>query len=176
MRILITGIGGSGKTTTIEELKKRGEVAVDLDDTELCYWENKQTGEREVYMTGAGGAWIECHSWKIDIRLLQEFLKTFPKNRDIYVGGKIASSQFEEVSKFFDKIFLLKPSDDVLSYRQSTRTNKENNFAKLPEEQKHLRASRSKFEDICVANGAATVDADKPISTVVDQIQGRNQQ
>src|SRR5690349_5758550 len=124
MRILITGIGGSGKTTTIQELESRGDIAIDLDKTGLCYWENKETGEKETYTAGAGSAWIEAHSWKLDIPALAEFLKTFPADKDVYIGGKIASSQFGEVGKLFDKIFLLRPSDEVLAHRQSTRTNK----------------------------------------------------
>ena len=170
MKILITGIGGSGKTTVVDTLAERGEVGVDLDRTGLCFWENKETGEREAYVAGAGKEWIEKHGWRCDIFALQKYLVEFPQEKDVYIGGKIASSQFAEVAPLFDKIFLLRPSDEVLSHRQETRTNKTNNFAKSPEEREHLRTARVKFEKVCADNGAVIIDADKSIDEIVGEI------
>ena len=172
MKILITGIGGSGKTTVVDTLAERGDVGVDLDRTGLCYWENKETGEKDAYVAGVGKAWIENHSWRCDIPALTNYLASFPPKQDIHIGGKIASSQFAEVAPLFDKVFLLRPSDDVLAHRQTTRTNKANGFAKSPEEQKHLRVARVKFEKVCLDNGAILIDADKSIDEILNEIQG----
>lgn len=171
MRVLITGIGGSGKTTTVEELNKRGDIGIDLDKTGLCYWENKETGRKEAYTAGAGSAWIENHSWKLDISALRKLLSMYPVDSNVYIAGKIASSQFEEVSNLFDKIFLLRPSDEVLAHRQSTRTNKRNNFAMSKDEQEHLRTKRGNFEKICMDNGAVLIDADQTVEDVTSEIQ-----
>ena len=170
MKILITGIGGSGKTTLVEELSKRGNIGIDLDKTSLCFWVNKITGEKAKYTAGAGPAWIENHSWKLDVQGLVSLLRTFPSEKNVYIGGKIASSQIKEIFPLFDKVFLLRPSDGVLAHRQSTRTNKENKFAKSKEEQEHLRVGRIKFEEACLENGATSVDADKPIKEILDMM------
>jgi predicted ATPase len=45
MKIRITGISGTGKTTTLAELQKHGYVVIDLDATGMCRWKNKETGE-----------------------------------------------------------------------------------------------------------------------------------
>ena len=168
MKILITGIGGSGKTTLVEALSRKGNIGVDLDKTGLCFWVNKITGEKSKYTAGAGPAWIENHSWKLNVDGLKKRLGEFSSEVNIYVGGKIASSQIKDVFPLFDKVFLLRPSDDVLAHRQSTRTNKENKFAKSKDEQEHLRVGRIKFEEECLKNGAIIIDADKSVAEITN--------
>lgn len=170
MKILITGVGGSGKTTLIEELLKKGNIAIDLDDTDLCFWINKNTGEKIEYTEGAGFQWLENHSWRLDIEQLQKFIENFPPTENIYLGGKIAKSQLKEVCKLFDKVFLLRPSDSVLIHRQNTRTNKENKFAQDKKEQEHILEKRRDFEDECLKKGAILIDADKPVQEILKEV------
>lgn len=49
MKILITGVAGTGKTTALAELQKRGYLVIDLDATGLCRWRNKETGAYDEY-------------------------------------------------------------------------------------------------------------------------------
>lgn len=49
MRILLTGMSGVGKTTTLAELQKHGYVVIDLDATGICRWKNRNTGQPTEY-------------------------------------------------------------------------------------------------------------------------------
>jgi broad-specificity NMP kinase len=43
MKILITGIAGTGKSTIVPALQERGITAIDLHDVPgLCFWQNKK--------------------------------------------------------------------------------------------------------------------------------------
>lgn len=170
MKILITGVGGSGKTTLIKELSKRGDIGIDLDETNLCFWVDNNTKKKSEYTEGAGAEWLENHSWRLDVKSLQELLKNFSSTKNIFIGGKIAKSQLEEVCNLFDKVFLLSPSDSVLSHRQSTRINKENKFAKSEDEQKHILQKRKKFEEECQRMGAILINADEPVKNILEKI------
>lgn len=169
MKILITGVGGSGKTTIIKELSKRGHTAIDLDDTDICFWLNKKTGEKSEYVEGTGPEWLDNNSWRLDVNNLKKLIEGFSPSENIFMGGKIAKSQLEEVSSLFDKIFLLNPSDSALAHRQSTR-EKENNFARSKEEQKHVAEKRKQFQDECIKNGAILIDGDKSVEEVLGKI------
>ena len=169
MKILITGVGGSGKTTTIKELSSRGNIGIDLDDTHLCFWMNKDNGEKVEYLEVAGGEWLDKHSWRLDVGGLKNLLETFNSKDNIYIGGKIAKSQLKDLEGLFDKIFLLSPSDNILRDRQDTRI-KENNFARSKSEQIHVRDKRKKFEEECIRLGGILIDADKSVEEILNKI------
>ena len=158
MRILITGIAGSGKTTLIKELKNRGYIAIDLDDSGICEWVNKNTGEVSSYCEGAGKDWIKNHRWQVIVPKLVELLNTFPQDQNIFVGGKIARAQVHELKKVFDKIYLLKPANHVLHTRLATRTSNTHNFAKTEHERHEITSSRDNFESACLDAGAIALD------------------
>jgi predicted ATPase len=165
----MTGMGGSGKTTTLNELSKFGHLICDLDDTDVCFWVNKISGEKVEYQASAGSEWLHNHSWRLSVKELQDLLDSFPLEKDVFVGGKIARSQLKEVSLFFDRVFLLSPSNKVLSYRQSTR-KKDNQFGKLKEEQEKIAQDRKDFEVACIDVGAVKINADLAIDKVVEII------
>jgi len=59
MKILVTGIAGTGKTSLIRALGEQGYLVIDLDDSGLCDWIHKETGEIAEYAEGAGKEWID---------------------------------------------------------------------------------------------------------------------
>lgn len=132
MRILITGIAGTGKTTTLAELQKRGLVVIDLDATGICRWRNKETQEVTEYgPDGRDVEWLNLHGWYCDIPTLQKLLSCIREDKDVFVAG--CSENIEDVAKEFDKIFVLNASDNVIRDRLNARTN--NHFAKKEDEQ-----------------------------------------
>jgi adenylylsulfate kinase-like enzyme len=45
-KVYITGVSGTGKTTTAKELQKRGFYVISIDEVDnLCSWIDQETGE-----------------------------------------------------------------------------------------------------------------------------------
>ena len=83
MKILITGIAGTGKTTVLAELQKEGYVVIDLDATGICRWKNKETQEFTEYgETGRDYEWLTQHGWYCDIGKLRQLLSTIREDKD----------------------------------------------------------------------------------------------
>lgn len=148
MKILLTGISGTGKTTTLAELQKHGYVVVDLDATGMCRWKNKETGEVTEYgSTGRNYEWLTKHGWYCDINILKKLLSCIREDKDVFVAG--IAENIEEVVQEFDNVFILDTTDQVIKERLGRRLN--NHFAKKDEEQefifKHSRELLKKIKD-----------------------------
>ena len=153
-KILITGIAGSGKSTIIAELRRRGRVAIDLDNSGACIWVNKKTGAGTTYREGAGREWIGNHRWQVVVPRLVALLDSLPDDKNIYIGGKIPSTQVKELSGIFDLVYLLGPYDETIRERLRARTNNASNFAKSDEEIETILRNRHGFEKACLECGA----------------------
>jgi len=165
MKILITGIAGTGKTTTLAEIQKQGVVAIDLDATGICRWKNKETEEVTEYgPDGRDTEWLNLHGWYCDIPTLQKLLSCIREDKNVFVSA--IAENIEDVAKEFDKVFVLNASDEVVRYRLNTRTN--NHFAKKEDEQDFILAQKkylvSKLKDF------VEVDTDKTPADIADYI------
>ncbi|MFA6601454.1 MAG: hypothetical protein WCT02_01145 [Candidatus Paceibacterota bacterium] len=170
MKVLITGIAGSGKTTIISELKKSGYSAIDLDGSGVCTWINKKSGKEAVYKEGAGREWIEEHRWQVVTPRLIDLLKTYSDNEHVFIGGKIARIQVKEIYEIFDIVYLLKPDDSVIDNRLSSRTSNISNFAKKESERLAIIKNRHEFEKACLEAGAILVNNNGTIKDVISQV------
>ncbi|MCX6752747.1 MAG: AAA family ATPase [Candidatus Nomurabacteria bacterium] len=140
MKILITGISGAGKTTTLAELQKHGCLVIDLDATGLCRWKNIQTGEVAEYgLDGKDYKWLTEHGWYCDIEKFKLLLSCIREDKLVFVSG--VTENFKEFLELFDKVFLLDTDNDILEKRLLERTN--NHFARKEDERsfvfKHTR-------------------------------------
>lgn len=165
MRILITGISGTGKTTTLAELQKHGYAVIDLDATGICKWKNKETQEVTEYgPDGRDVEWLNLHGWYCDIPTLQKLLSCIREDKDVFVAA--IAENIEEVAKEFNRVFVLNTSDEVIRERLNTRTN--NHFAKKEEEQNFIfeqsRYLMSKLKDFIEVN------VDKTPAEITDYI------
>lgn len=165
MRILITGISGTGKTTTLAELQRYGYAVIDLDATGICRWKNKETQEVTEYgPDGRDVEWLNLHGWYCDIPTLQKLLSCIREDKDVFIAG--CSENIEDVAKEFDKIFVLNASDNVIRDRLNARTN--NHFAKKEEEQDFIfeqsRYLMAKLKDF------VEVDTNKTPAEIADYI------
>lgn len=165
MRILITGIAGTGKTTALAELQKYGYVVIDLDATGICRWRNKETQEVTEYgPDGRDVEWLNLHGWYCDIPTLQKLLSCIREDKDVFVAA--IAENIEDVAKEFDKVFVLNASDNVIRSRLNARTN--NHFAKKEEEQDFIfeqsRYLMAKLKDF------VEVDTDKTPAEIADYI------
>ncbi len=135
MRILLTGMSGVGKTTTLAELQKRGYLVIDLDATGICTWRNIKTRKRVQYgWKGRDRTWLAKHVWHCDIKTLKRFLSCIRKDKTVFVAGM--ADNFRPFSKVFDKAFVLYADDAVIKRRLARRTN--NHFAKREDEMLYM--------------------------------------
>ncbi len=173
MRILITGIAGSGKTTAIKHLIERGFPAIDLDNSGLCAWVNKHSGEETDYVEGAGKEWIENHRWQVIVPKLLDYLNASPIDKHIIVGGKIAKAQADEIVKIFDLIYLLQPTNEVIDERLAIRQSNIKNFGKKKDERETILNNRNRFEEKCISIGAIPIENNGSVEDLIQKITER---
>ncbi len=154
-----------GKSSVIEELKKKGITAFDADVVDgLCHWENNKSGERVEYYPGIGKAWLDENSYFCDVKKLKNIL-------DESTGPVVVSGLVRNQEKFldlFDKVFLLRCDKEIFLHRLSNR--KTNDFAKDKSEQEHVLGYQEEFETEMLERGAIPIDTSASLEEVVGKI------
>lgn len=162
VKIYVTGVSGTGKSTLVRELSLRGVVAIDLDEG-FCHWRKREDGERVSWEPGRDDAWYDAHGWICEIANLKEALK----EHDTVVVVGLSSNQ-DEYWKLFDKVFVLTASPDTIIHRLNTRVD--NEYGKHPREQERLLSWHKDFEKEMVEKGALAIDGERPVGQVADDI------
>lgn len=162
MKIYVTGVSGTGKTSIARELNRRGIPAVDMDT--ICHWEHRESREPAGWEPGKTAEWYEAHGWICSIDDLKRFLA---ENENAVALG--LSSNQEDYVPLFDKVLVLRSKPEVIISRINART--ENEYGKHPLEQQRILNWHKQFEEEMTAKGAIPIDADRSIAEVVDEIQ-----
>lgn len=164
-KIFITGISGTGKTTIAEELKKRGYYVISIDETAgLCSWRNRDTNERVTRHVELNREFTDLHKWICDIDLLKEHMRT--DSEIVFVLGM--PSNREEIEGLFDRVLLLQCKPETFLLRLNTRTN--NSFGRDESIQNNILERYESFENKMLKNGAISVNTDRSIDEVVDDV------
>ena len=72
MKILITGVPGTGKSTISKTLNERGITSIDFSDVpDLCCWCNKITKEKIKYSPVKDIKWLDKHERICDLEKLK---------------------------------------------------------------------------------------------------------
>jgi len=161
MKIYITGISGTGKTSLARALIARGDNAIDID--EISHWENKDTKERVGLEPGASEEWHASHAWICDLVKLKEILL---KTENAVALGH-ASNQAEYLT-FFDKIFVLRCSPETVVNRINSRTD--NDFGKHPDDLARIMNWQKPFEAEMISKGAEILDAERPLDEILSEV------
>lgn len=162
MKIYITGISGTGKSSIARLLNERGVYAVDIDN--LSHWENKHTKERTGWDPGSSDEWNDAHAWVCDIEKLKEALSL---SEDVIAVGH-ASNQ-EEYLPLFDKWFVLQCRPETIIARINARTD--NDFGKHPVDQQRILLWQKGFDPEMIEKGAIPLDAEQQLEQIVADIQ-----
>jgi broad-specificity NMP kinase len=161
-KYLITGRQGSGKTTVIKELQKRGYTAYNTDDlSDLTKLQDIKTGEVIAWPKGKPVDWGKyAWNWQKDA-----LLKLLVSDKDVFVGA-VTSNQ-EQFYPSFNKVFALILSPDNLRTRLE---HHEHESHQLPGQIDRWVANHETKQKRFLEAGAVFIDANKSVEEVVDQI------
>lgn len=166
MKVLITGVAGTGKSTIAKALNQRGIFAVDFSDVkDMCFWQDANTGERVEYSPVHSREWFNDKKRICDIEILKGILA---QQEDVVVAG-VASGNAHEYLPLFDKVILLQcsPQDNV--HRLETRDNP-SGYGKTKTEQDGNIEWQKEFDPQLLASGAIPVSTEGELGSVVDNI------
>lgn len=169
MKVLLTGIAGTGKSTIIKALNEKGFVSLDLHDIPgLFFWQDKETREKVQYTPVESREWFETVDRLCDISRLKEILSQYD---NVVVAGATSGSNQEEFLSLFDKIILLQADPETLVRRMQTRINK-SGYGKTKAEQEDNIEWQKEFDPKILSYGAIPISTEGEITDAVDNIIG----
>jgi broad-specificity NMP kinase len=146
-RILVTGMSGTGKSTALAELARRGFSVVETDVAPWSEWSEK-----------AGGyVWNE--------KLVGELLD-HEQETTLFVSGTV-SNQGRFYPRF-DAVVLLSAPTDVLLRRINGRTT--NDYGKSVDERERILSDVSVVEPLLRATCTHEIDARRSVGAVVGDL------
>ena len=146
-RVLVTGMSGTGKSTALAELRKRGFEVVDTDEPGWTAWSDQDGG----------------YVWR-EAQIADLLAKDRPQT--LFVSGTVSNQ-----GRFygdFDAVVLLSAPLSVLLQRIEARTT--NDYGKSPNERdlilKHLAEVEPRLRATCTHE----IDATRSIEEVVQEL------
>lgn len=156
MKVLITGMSGTGKSTVIEALAKAGQRAVDLDADVWSGW-----APCEGNPTGAKPG----HDWVWNEHRLSELLAE-PTDEPLFVA--CCAPNMGRFTPLFDRIILLSAPAETLLERVATRMN--NPYGKTPAEVERIVANLEEIEPLLRRIATHEVDASQSPNVILDAV------
>ncbi len=167
MKILITGIAGTGKSTIIKALTEKGIAAVDLHDIPgLFFWQDKKTKEKVEYTPVHSKEWFDTVDRICDLNKLKEILGQY---EDVVVAGTTSGSNQKDFWSLFNKVILLQSDPQTLVHRMQTRENK-SGYGKTKAEQEDNIEWQKEYDQLLLSQGAIPVNTEGNLGDVVDRI------
>lgn len=142
VRILITGMSGTGKSTILAELSARGWRTVDTD--------------YDGWTDGNGGPWDE-----------PRMAELLAHNSKVVVSGT-SENQVHFYDRF-EHVVLLSAPVDVLIDRVRRRTN--NPYGQSAEQQRQIRSDVTEVEPLLRRGATVELDARLSVESLVDAIE-----
>jgi len=151
--VLITGMSGTGKSTALTELARRGHRVVDTDYGGFSDEVPLEDG------TGITQVWRED---RIDALLAEN-----PSGETLFIAGCV-SNQGQFYPRFGAVVLLSAPVEVILE-RVASRTT--NDFGKNDVERDRIVADLATVEPILRSGATVEIDARRPIHDVVDELE-----
>lgn len=164
--ILVTGVSGVGKSALSLKLSEKGYTAYDAEEIEeLFRMFDKNTGEEMLAWDNDDPEVVKRMNWVCDVQKLKAHIANQKSDFIFYCG---ASSNNTEIIPLFDTVVLLTADEQILRERLSSRTS--NNFGKVKEVQDMVIGWKNWFENETVDRGAITIDTNKNVDQVADEV------
>jgi shikimate kinase len=151
-RIFVTGMSGTGKSSALAELGRRGYRVVDTDDP----------GWREYHEFVDSSDEVRRGEWLWVEERITELLDS-EDGRSLLIQGCVSNQ-----SKFYDRfdaVVLLSAPADVILDRIARRTT--NNYGKTPSERAMILDDLARVEPLLRASCTHELDASRPLDEVV---------
>ena len=162
MKVFITGVAGTGKSTISKELNKRGVFSIDFSDhPEFRYWRDRTTKQKVEYAAANDKTWFDRNESVCDFDKLKEVLD---QHENIVITGVATGT---EHLSLFDKVLLLQSSPETIIHRLETRDRV---FGKTKAEQDHVLEWQKEFDPELLAHGAISINTEESLSVVVDKV------
>jgi hypothetical protein len=148
----VTGMSGTGKSSALAELGRRGYRVVDADGPGWCEWVESSDEDGR-------GEWL----W-VEERMTS--LLDSDDGRTLFVQGCVRNQgKFYE---WFDAVVLLSAPAEVILDRIARRTT--NDFGKTSAEREMILDDLAKVEPLLRAGCSHELDASRPLDELVDDL------
>jgi dephospho-CoA kinase len=151
-RILVTGMSGTGKSSALAELARRGYRVVDTDEPGWREYREYVGSSDEVHR----GEWL----W-IEEKIIE--LLDSDDGRSLFVQGCVRNQA--KLYDRFDAVVLLSAPAEVILDRVARRTT--NDYGKTPVERAMILADLATVEPLLRAGCTHELDASRPLAEVV---------
>jgi shikimate kinase len=150
-RILVTGMSGTGKSTALRALARRGYQVVDTDTDRWSRW---------VTLADGTADWV----WRE--QAMTALLSRHDSGTLFVAGCKTNQGRFYPL---FDHIALLSAPADVLLARIAVRTT--NPYGKDPAQRAEVLRNLAEVEPRLRGSATVEIDASAPVSVVVRRLE-----
>jgi len=163
MKILITGVAGTGKSTISKALNDKGIFSVDFGDVpNLCTWRNKTTKKDVPNLPITDPTWYDDHERVCDMEKLKEILN---QHEDIVITGAVGSSI--DHLPLFDKVILLQCRPETFTHRMETRTRP---YGKEKAERDDTIQWQKHFDPKLLTYGAIPVSTEGSLEETIERL------
>ena len=164
MKILITGVSGTGKSTISKALKERGIISIDFSDVHgMCCWKDLTTKEKVQYSPIESLDWFNNKNFFCDLNKLKEILD---QHKNIVMTG-VAGGSTMEYLPLFDKVILLQCSPEIFTHRMKTRIPI---YGKTKAEQENAINWQKEFDPLLISQGAIPINTEGNLDDVINKI------
>ena len=146
-KVLVTGMSGTGKSTALDELSRRGFRIVDTDEPGWTLWDEQDAG----------------YVWRED--RIGEVL-SIDEGPTLYVSGTVSNQG--RFYPHFDAVVLLSAPAEVLLSRIDSRTT--NRYGKTSDERQLILRQLTEVEPLLRATCTHEIDTTRPIGEVVARL------
>jgi broad-specificity NMP kinase len=167
---LVTGVSGTGKSTVLGELRRRGCLARGVDEDGYADWVSRRTGAAETIPRDDPAfdihAWYRAHDWVLNARRVSVLSRAAARcARPVFLCGSALGE--DRVWHLFDRVVALVADAPTIARRLAARAG---DYGKAPEELAMILGWREGSEESYRRFGAVIVDATCPPHQVTEEI------